>query len=315
MSRTAYPVAGVLSLAGLAEVTVPHGAVEMVDALTRLLIYAGVLVIALEKLYRLHLSRRDAMKRTGGDALLRRHQHGPAVAAAFLAAALFAGNVTASPGASAMIVASPYHDANLSLPIRGGDAGIWDTLSVMAACVDDAVASGGPVHRIAQALATDWGNDRARQLYGVYDYLRQAMVFKPDPRFMEHVRHPDQIAEEMLLDDATSGDCDDRASIGAALVKLMGFRPVLIVASVRPGGEFHHVLFGVALDGRGVVPLDPQEGFFARWPKGLTRKQVFIWPGPLVQPAYANVSNWLADVRARRAGQLGGLVPTLTRWT
>lgn len=214
-----------------------------------------------------------------------------------------------------MIVQSPYHDANLSLTIGEGDRGILDTLTVMAATVDDAVAGGGPVHRIANALAADWGQNRARQLYGIYEFLKDAVVFKPDPRFLEHVRHPDQIAAEILADGKASGDCDDRASIGAALVRLMGFVPVLIVVSIRPTGAFHHVLFGALLDSGRVVTIDPQEKMFAKLPDTMTRSLVFTWPaGPFVnEQLYGEVSAWLRTVRGRRADSLDGMIPTVTR--
>jgi transglutaminase-like putative cysteine protease len=165
------------------------------------------------------------------------------------------------------------HNLRLSLP--DGDAGVASTLWVMAACVDDAVESGGPVVRAATAIAAHAGRKIADQVRAVYDWLRKHLVFKRDSVALEHVRHPDQLALEIAADGVTSGDCDDVATLGAALLRAIGVRPALVLASVKPNGSFHHVLFAAELGGRW-VHLDPQEGYFDAAPR-LTRSYVFAW--------------------------------------
>lgn len=164
---------------------------------------------------------------------------------------------------------------NLSLTLPDGDAGTISTLWVMRACADDAVESGGPVVRLATRIAAKAGKGVARQVRGVYDALREMMVFKRDTLALEHVRHPDQLALEIEADGRTAGDCDDVATLGAALLRAMGVRPALVLASARPSGAFHHVLFAAEVGGRWVM-LDPQEGYFDRMPR-LTRTFLLPW--------------------------------------
>jgi transglutaminase-like putative cysteine protease len=165
------------------------------------------------------------------------------------------------------------HNLRLSLP--DGDAGVVSTLWVMRACVDDAVESGGPVVRLATRIAAQAGKGTARQVRAVYDFLRRAVVFKRDAVALEHVRHPDQLALEIDAQGRTAGDCDDVATLGAALLRAMGVRPALVLASVRESGAFHHVLFAADVAGRWVM-LDPQEGFYDALPP-LTRSYLLPW--------------------------------------
>jgi hypothetical protein len=166
-----------------------------------------------------------------------------------------------------------YHNANLAIPIPDGDAGIVATLWVMRACADDAVESGGPCARLATEIAAAAGRDPMEQARAIYERMRQAITFKRDPISLENVRHPDQLALEILEQGSTSADCDCAATLGAALLRCMGILPALIVASTRPGGEFHHVLFGGYIRGR-LVTIDPQERMFDQLPP-LTRQLVF----------------------------------------
>lgn len=169
--------------------------------------------------------------------------------------------------------ASYAHNLQLTLP--EGDEGVISTLWVMRACADDAVESGGPVVRLATRIAAAAGRRAADQVKAVYQWLRDHVVFKRDAIALEHVRHPDQLALEAEADGTTAGDCDDIATLGAALIRALGIRPALVLASVRPSGAFHHVLFAAELGGRWVY-LDPQEGFFNRLPR-LTRQFVLPW--------------------------------------
>lgn len=174
-----------------------------------------------------------------------------------------------------MTINPSIYGHNLQLTLPDGDAGVTQTLWAMKACADDAVESGGPVLRIAQRIAAQAGRKASDQLRAVYDWFRDHVVFKRDALALEHVRHPDQLALEVEVDGTTAGDCDDVATLGAALVRALGIRPALVLASVKPNGAFHHVLFAAELGGRWVY-LDPQEGFYDRLPN-LTRKYLLPW--------------------------------------
>lgn len=174
-----------------------------------------------------------------------------------------------------MNLVNPYGH-NLQLQLPDGNAGTMGTLWVMAACVDDAIESGGPVVRLATRIAAQAGRGIMAQLRAVYDYLAKSITFKRDPVALEHVRHPDQLAIELEQHGHTAGDCDDVATLGAALLRGMGIKPALVVVSAKPNRTFHHVLFA-AWHGRRWVYLDPQERMFDRLPKQLTRTHVFSW--------------------------------------
>ena len=79
---------------------------------------------------------------------------------------------------------------------------------------------------------------------------------------------------DILKNGGTTGDCDDTATLGAALLRGMGFRACFIVVSARASGEFHHVLFGAYL-GDSLITLDPQQRMYNVLPKAITRKLVF----------------------------------------
>lgn len=174
-----------------------------------------------------------------------------------------------------MTIDPGVYSHNLRLALPGGDSGVLSTLWVMRACVDDAVENGGPVVRLAFKVAAFAGKGVAAQVRAVYDFLRGSVVFKRDALALEHVRHPDQLASEIEATGRTAGDCDDVATLGAALLRALGVRPALVVASVRPGGAFHHVLFAGEVGGRWVL-LDPQEGYFDASPP-LTRSLMLPW--------------------------------------
>lgn len=167
-----------------------------------------------------------------------------------------------------------YHNANKTFDIPDGDAGILATLWVMKACVDDAVESGGPCSRLAVAIAARAGRNVQDQVAAVYQHMQAHITFKRDPVDLENVRHPDQLAVELLEQGRTAADCDCSATLGAALLQCMGIPAAFVVVSNRPGGEFHHVLFGGYVGDR-LVTLDPQERMFDRLPSTLTRKLVF----------------------------------------
>lgn len=123
------------------------------------------------------------------------------------------------------------------------------------------------VHRLATEIVARHANrDRRAWIEDVFTLLSPAerggaMQFKPDVFGKEVLRHPDQLVKEIREHSTTSADCDDRAMLGAALLRAMGFKTVLIVVGKSRSGPYQHVFFGVVL-GKGagrVLALDPQE--------------------------------------------------------
>lgn len=115
------------------------------------------------------------------------------------------------------------------------------------------------VRRVARRLR-EWGDDFDS---AVYSWLRGVVRFRLDPRGVEYLRTPDEMIAAIIRDDEVSADCDDVASLGASLLAAGGVRPVFLLASYEPEGEWDHVFFGSARSAdvslHTIVPLDPQE--------------------------------------------------------
>jgi hypothetical protein len=169
----------------------------------------------------------------------------------------------------------PY-DAQQSLTIPDGDAGVFATLQAMRALVEDAVRHSRLVRELAMRIGPmPRRGVLTNQLRTIYEFLRQYVRFRRDPIDVEHLRHPDQLAHEILCEGEAEGDCDEVATLAAALLRLFGYRPVFIVAGRKPAGRFEHVFYGVRDEAGNVFPLDSQHGHFGHMPPEAKRIDVF----------------------------------------
>jgi hypothetical protein len=156
---------------------------------------------------------------------------------------------------------------SLQLPLDKGDAGIDQTAAAMTAVIHSAAAS--PIvdewtRRVILPIGANAGEVASQVFWALKSNLR----FKRDPKGVELLRHPDQLVAELnmraKIDDPeqrrATGDCDDVAMLGCAMLLVCGIDCALIVmeppASKRR--EFEHVYFGAVL-GPNLMPLDPQE--------------------------------------------------------
>lgn len=146
------------------------------------------------------------------------------------------------------------------------DAQVYATLAIMRALVQDAPRWPAVVRLMRRCSAA------ANPMQQVYQEMKR-VTFQADPRRAEVVRHPELMARELEQTGTTRGDCDDRATLGASILAMLGTRPVFVVMSRSPRGNFEHVFFGVRTDNRRtaprpaqVVPMDPQERTpFGHW--------------------------------------------------
>jgi hypothetical protein len=165
-------------------------------------------------------------------------------------------------------MSDPTYGKSLRLELpEDADDRVSATLEAMRAMIHHTDTT-QHVHRLATEMVADLPNrDRVAQVQAVFDLLRArdeggAMNFKPDTFGKEVLRHPDQLVKEIREHGATSGDCDDRAMLGSALLRAMGWKTVLIVVGKRAGQPYQHVFFGVVIGRKGrerVFPIDPQE--------------------------------------------------------
>lgn len=150
--------------------------------------------------------------------------------------------------------------SRLALPREDGPR-TEATLHAMAFLAKHA-AGMASVQTIARAIVDDArvkGIPPARELF---DFLKHRVHFKRDPAGVEQVRHPEDLLRYMADNGGeVEGDCDDRATLAAALLLAMGHPPAMVAFAViaREGaGRWEHVHYAI-LAGRNVIPFDPQE--------------------------------------------------------
>lgn len=152
--------------------------------------------------------------------------------------------------------------------------------STVAALAAAARSRRGPRHGAGGSGLYEWQERQA----AVYDLLRSHYRFKPDAPGREQIKTPLRQAQEILERGYAEGDCDDRATLGAALLRHLGQPAYLVLIAQAEGVPFHHVFYASqnpAEVKRGrpaayrLIPFDPQEGIApGRWPRWV-RRQVF----------------------------------------
>lgn len=154
-----------------------------------------------------------------------------------------------------------------------GDDGVTATIAAIQALVDDAAF--GPTRPAFVAIARDIREESeaataaefARELYR---WLQAAIEFERDPADTELVRHPADMLAAWKREGVAYGDCDDMATLAAAIIAAAGFRPVVVTVGRNKPGRFEHIFAGVrigALTRDGIFPIDAQENTGAgKWP-------------------------------------------------
>lgn len=184
---------------------------------------------------------------------------------------------------SSIRVAHPLYGRTLvlNLPDTSSDDRTDATIAAMTALVKHT-----DVTQLAARVARRLGTHEAYRDYdgmirSVFELLSPVerggrVQFVRDIEGRELLRHPDQLLAEIIRHGQTACDCDDRAMVGVALLRAMGFRAGFVVVGRRASGPFHHVFFAVERRGR-VVPLDPQETSApGRWPPSKRKKIYWV---------------------------------------
>lgn len=153
--------------------------------------------------------------------------------------------------------------------IGTGDAAIDRTIDAMRALARDAAEHSLEVG--VAALRVFEGKNAAsldliRAAGMLYRFLASCVLYEDDPEEVEYLRHPDLMLHPIRLGETARGDCDDRATLGAALAIRAGFRPAFVVMTRRPWpAEYEHVYLALMINPHGpatranCIPLDPQE--------------------------------------------------------
>lgn len=93
----------------------------------------------------------------------------------------------------------------------------------------------------AQAIA-DGAPDAVSLASKLRAWLQLHAIFTPDPDNVELVRTPVEQLRQIAYSGTMRGDCDDVATLGAALAKALGLRVRFVVLGFDGvGGAFQHV--------------------------------------------------------------------------
>lgn len=160
----------------------------------------------------------------------------------------------------------------LAFKLSPGEEGISESLSGMAEVVRQVRILGTPgtgrrVLDKSNTIAAGVGG-RATfcegYLLAVYDFLLRHVEFTEDPPFIELVRHPDELLDTIARAGKCRCDCDEVATLGAALLWARSIEPVFMVVG-KPGDfdahgrvRLKHVFYAARIEGR-LLPFDPQE--------------------------------------------------------
>lgn len=127
-------------------------------------------------------------------------------------------------------------------------------------------AAHASVIQLAAALRADaalHGRVGPRVLETVYDWLRRVVAFAEDPAGVELIRAPWILVREIAAAGRTWCDCDENATLGAALTLALGLPAAFVLVGPAADGPFRHVFWAAQTGGGAggeIVYIDAQEG-------------------------------------------------------
>lgn len=97
--------------------------------------------------------------------------------------------------------------------------------------------------------------DAASVARAVRDYVGRAVQYAPDPAGFEHIMPPTEHMKCLKQQPVIIGDCDDAASLSAAIAGALGIPSVIQARSFwYPNTPFQHVV--TILHPRGTLPVE-----------------------------------------------------------
>lgn len=131
-----------------------------------------------------------------------------------------------------MYLTSPDKVSLAAIP--SGRAGVVETLHQMRAMARDARRDFLIRRKAEQIIAHIPGKDWVGEARAIHEYVRDQIVYRLDPNETEMVRSPIKVLESAV------GDCDDKATLAAALLESIGHPARLVAVGFAPG-ELTHV--------------------------------------------------------------------------
>ena len=152
--------------------------------------------------------------------------------------------------------------------LESGDAGVSKTLRLMKALVLQYRRDPGVMQLARQLVAGLPQYDRGGEIRVLHAFVRDHIRYTNDPQDMELLQTPKATLE------MGTGDCDDKATLLAALLASIGRRTRLVAVALRPSVSFSHVLVEVQ-HGKGWMPLETIKNVAAGWgPPNVSRRMV-----------------------------------------
>lgn len=121
-----------------------------------------------------------------------------------------------------------------------GELGTIRTLEVMAQLARDG-ARDPLLSRAARFIVGSTTGSPPRGVRAIRDFLGRHVLFTPDPVELELVQAPRLQIENITATGRAFGDCDDIATLGAALGLSAGFPARYVVLAFEPSGPWEHV--------------------------------------------------------------------------
>jgi transglutaminase-like putative cysteine protease len=145
--------------------------------------------------------------------------------------------------------------------IAPGDLGVEQSLGMMANDVDQACDSQRVVY-FARRLAVNAGvRQQYQQALAIKNWLARVFRFVDDPIDRDLFVTPDRALQEYEATGQVTGDCDEAATLGAALGRAVGMRAQFVVLGFPSDdpdedGRFAHVFAVLLTDDNRSVSLD-----------------------------------------------------------
>ena len=116
-----------------------------------------------------------------------------------------------------------------------GDRGTDQILQAMGVFARQAAASSPYGEKLW------WNEEPARRIDMLRAFLARKVRYEDDPPGMELVRHPMAMLDDIGRQGFACGDCDDVATLAAALALAMGLRARFRVVAFDADGNYSHV--------------------------------------------------------------------------
>lgn len=144
-------------------------------------------------------------------------------------------------------------------PLVAGDAGVRDTLAAMQYLVDAAQDDVLVIETARQLAVADGSGQQYRTALRIRAWLARVWRYVDDPLTREHLEAPAVLLQRMQTLAYIPGDCDEVATLAAALGKAVGLQPYFTVLAFADGTStppYAHVFCTLLTDDGRAVSVD-----------------------------------------------------------